>query len=73
MKKISHGLIILLLFSCGTPEIVRSKAVCSVEKHVQDDIYQVKINGKAVNNRWYLEDDANEIKVILAARNNCMR
>ena len=73
MKKINILVVAIFLTSCGSSEIVRSKDKCTIKKHAEDDLYQVRINEKPVNNRWYLEQDANEIKLILAVRNKCMR
>ncbi|OUR95425.1 hypothetical protein A9Q84_16460 [Halobacteriovorax marinus] len=73
MKMMGIILLTFIFTSCGAPKIIRTKDKCTVEKHVQDDIYQIKINDKPVNNRWYLEKDANEIKLILAINNKCMR
>lgn len=73
MNYLSMTLLIFSLASCGSSKIIRSKDKCTIDKHVQDDIYQVRINDRPVNNRWYLEEDAKEIKLILAIRNKCMR
>lgn len=59
--------------SCGSSEIVRTKDKCSMKKHIQDDIYQVRINDKPVNDRWFLKEDAEEMIIILGAMNKCMR
>lgn len=73
MRKLNILIVTIFLTSCGSTEIVRSKDKCTVKKHAKDELYQVRINEKPVNNRWYLEKDAKEIKLILSIRNKCMR
>ncbi|EQC44629.1 putative lipoprotein [Bacteriovorax sp. BSW11_IV] len=60
------------LSSCGSNEFIPTTDICSVEKHYRDDIYQVKIEGKKINNHWYLKDDALEVTKFLANKNKCM-
>lgn len=63
----------LIFVSCGSAEVKPLTAVCSIKKHVKDDIYQVLIDDKPVNDRWYLKQDAEEIKIILGVRKKCLR
>lgn len=64
--------LLFLLHSCSSNEFVPTKDICSVEKHYKDDIYQIKIEGKKINNHWYLKDDALEVTKFLANKNKCM-
>jgi peroxiredoxin len=73
VKKLLVIVFTFIINSCGSSEIVRSTDVCSIKKHVQDDIYQVRINEKPVNERWYLKEDAEEIRMILGVQNKCIR
>jgi len=73
-----YSLIILLfvcfgLYSCGSAEFIPTKDICSVVKHPNDNLYQVKINGQKISDRWYLKNDALDITKMLAAQNKCMR
>jgi hypothetical protein len=60
---------LFLLASCSSAP---TKDVCSLEKHDQDDLYQVKINDEAINKFWYLKEDAIDITKMLAQKNMCM-
>jgi peroxiredoxin len=73
VKVLSLFLILTLFVACGSTEVVRTTDKCSMKKHTQDDIYQVRINDKPVNDRWFLKEDAQEMIIILGVMNKCMR
>ncbi|ATH08424.1 hypothetical protein BIY24_10825 [Halobacteriovorax marinus] len=64
--------VLLLVTSCGSGTIVPTTDVCSLEKHWDDNLYQVKINDKKINTHWYLKEDALDITKQLAKDNKCM-
>lgn len=57
---------------CGSSKIIPTKDVCSVKKHWKDNIFQVQINGNAINQNYYTFDEAKEITKLLASQNKCM-
>ena len=66
------SLLLLLISSCGSAKFVPTTDVCSLEKHWEDSLYQVKINDREISNHWYLKNDALEITQNLAKKNKCM-
>ncbi|WP_372652131.1 hypothetical protein [Halobacteriovorax sp.] len=67
-----HILVCLFIASCGSAKFVPTTDICSLEKHWNDSLYQVKINDKRINKHWYLKDDAIDITNQLADINKCM-
>lgn len=74
-NKIKSFLVLLglLLTSCGSSEIKPTTDLCMVKKHWKDNVFQVLINDKAINQHWYIHDEAMEITKQLAKDNKCMR
>ena len=71
-KLVYFSLLLLLFSSCGSAKFVPTTDVCSLEKHWEDSLYQVKINDKEISDHWYLKSDALEITHNLAKNNKCM-
>ena len=71
MKKIVYAFTLILFSSCSSGKIVPTKDVCSVKKHFKDNIFQVLINGKPINNHWYIWDEAQDITKELTKKNKC--
>jgi hypothetical protein len=61
-----------LLWGCGSGQIVPTSDKCTIKKHWKDSLYQVLINGSAINKHWYLQEDAIDISKNLASKNKCM-
>ena len=71
-KTLLLSITILMLTSCGSAKIIPTTDTCSLEKHWEDSLYQVKINGKKISTHWYLKEDALDITKQLAKENKCM-
>ncbi len=71
-KLLTFLLIGLLINSCGSAKFVPTTDICSLEKHWNDNLYQVKINDKKISKHWYLKNDAIDITKLLAKNNKCM-
>lgn len=65
--------LLLCLASCGTAEFVPTKDICKLEKHWEDNLFQVQINEEPINTHWYLYDDALKVTQMLGDKNLCMR
>ena len=72
MKFILNSVLLLfLLNSCGSSEVIPTKDLCSLEKHYKDNIFQVQINGDAINKHWYIYPEAKIVAKKLAEQNKC--
>lgn len=71
-KLLSIVILSIILTSCGSAEFVPTTDICSLEKHWNDNLYQVRINDKKISKHWYLKDDAIDITNQLAKDNKCM-
>ncbi len=71
-KTLTFLTIALFITACGSSKIIPTTDTCSLEKHWEDSLYQVKINGKKINTHWYLKEDALDITKQLAKENKCM-
>ncbi len=71
-KILSLTLLVFLVTGCGTAEIIPTSDICSLEKHWNDNLYQVKINERKISKHWYLKEDAVDITTMLAKDNKCM-
>jgi hypothetical protein len=68
------GLIaILTLTACSSGKVVPTSDKCSLKKHYKDNIFQVLINGRAINSHWYTHPEAIDVTKELAKRNKCMK
>lgn len=71
-KKTILTLLMSILWGCGSTKFVPTKDVCSLSKHWDDNLYQVKVNGTKINTHWYLKEDAVDVASQLAKDNKCM-
>lgn len=66
------SLCLAFLASCGSSKVIPTTDVCSLKKHWKDNIFQVQINGEALNKNYYTFDEAKDITKRLADQNKCM-
>lgn len=64
---------LLSMGACGTKEFIPTKDICKIEKHWNDNLFQVQINEEPINKQWYLYDDAVLVTKSLGDKNLCMR
>lgn len=63
---------LLFLASCSSSKVIPTTDVCSLKKHYKDNIFQVLINKKPINDHYYIFDEAKEVTEHLAKENQCM-
>ncbi len=59
------------LTGCSSPSIIPTKDVCSLEKHMEDNLFQVRINEVPINQNYYIYNEATDIMRQLAKKNKC--
>ncbi|MCP4913293.1 MAG: hypothetical protein GY909_09245 [Oligoflexia bacterium] len=57
---------------CSSGKIIPTTDVCTIKKHWKDNVFQVLINEKPINTRWYIHQEAKDITSMLADDNKCM-
>ncbi|MCF8059608.1 MAG: hypothetical protein K9K67_09945 [Bacteriovoracaceae bacterium] len=62
-----------LLLSCATGKSAPTKDICHIKKHPKDNLFQVLINEKPINNHFYIHPEALDITKRLAKANRCMK
>jgi hypothetical protein len=73
IKKFLSILILLFLFTaCSSSKKGPTKDICEIKKHYKDNVFQILINGRAINDHFYIYQDAVEITGKLADENKCM-
>jgi len=68
------GLIVTLSIAlgCASKPVVPTKDICKIKKHPRDSVFQVLINDRPINKRWYIHSEAMDIAKQLGSQNKCM-
>lgn len=61
----------VFLFGCSSSKFVPTSDVCTIKKHFKDSIWQIKENGVAINNHWFLKTDAVRKIRLMEKANEC--
>jgi len=49
--------LLMILASCSSG-FVPTTDKCSIQKHIEDSVWQILENGEPINKKWYLRTDA---------------
>ena len=73
IKKLGLLSFLFIITSCSSAPEKPTKDICSIKKHWKDNIFQVFINDKVINERWYIFQEAIDVSKLLAKKNKCTR